>query len=111
MKDTGRFMTKPTTKEMLKMNRLGLLLMLFLAGCNEPAAAGYECDMGWRGDCPRKEYWFKWQCDTISQSKFIISCAEAANPKSDEEGEDLVRQCEKTSQNLFCEKKFYGGSK
>jgi len=44
----------------------------------------------------------KWKCDKERQANFILKCAEAANPKSDEEGEDLVIQCEKTSRNLFC---------
>lgn len=35
------------------------------------------------------------------QAKFIIDCAKAANPLSDEEGEDLVQQCEFTSNNVF----------
>lgn len=33
---------------------------------------------------------------------FILKCAEAANPKSDEEGEDLVIQCERTGINTLC---------
>ncbi len=32
---------------------------------------------------------------------FIIQCASAANPHSDEEGEDLVRQCEQTATRLY----------
>lgn len=44
----------------------------------------------------------KWKCDKERQADFILKCADAANPKSDEEGEDLVIQCEKTSRNLFC---------
>lgn len=32
---------------------------------------------------------------------FIIECAGAANPHSDEEGEDLVRQCEQTATRLY----------
>ena len=35
-------------------------------------------------------------------SAFIIKCAEAANPLSDEEGEDLVYQCERTGENVIC---------
>lgn len=35
-------------------------------------------------------------------AKFIVDCAEAANPKSDEEGEDLVEQCEETAKNVLC---------
>lgn len=35
-------------------------------------------------------------------AKFIVDCASAANPKSDEEGEDLVEQCEETAKNVLC---------
>lgn len=41
--------------------------------------------------------------DTEKRAKFIVDCAKAANPMSDEEGEDLVRQCDITSKHLFCE--------
>ena len=43
------------------------------------------------------------------RAEFIINCAKAANPMSDEEGEDLVKQCERTSYGLFCEyvKEYY----
>jgi hypothetical protein len=43
------------------------------------------------------------------RAEFIINCAKAANPMSDEEGEDLVKQCERTSYDLFCEyvKEYY----
>lgn len=33
--------------------------------------------------------------------KFVIDCAKAANPMSDEEGEDLVQQCERTGAKAF----------
>jgi hypothetical protein len=33
---------------------------------------------------------------------FIVACAKAANPLSDEEGEDLVSQCERTATDLYC---------
>lgn len=46
------------------------------------------------------------QCVTMEQRRelasFIIKCSEAANPKSDEEGEDLVIQCERTGINTLC---------
>lgn len=47
--------------------------------------------------------------DTEKRAKFIVDCAKAANPMSDEEGEDLVRQCDITSKHLFCEytKEYY----
>jgi len=34
-------------------------------------------------------------------ARFVVECAAAANPKSDEEGEDLVRQCHVTAEDLF----------
>lgn len=34
-------------------------------------------------------------------AKFIVDCATAANPHSDEEGEDLVEQCDRTATRLF----------
>ncbi len=47
-------------------------------------------------------------CTTEHQkqlSEFIILCAKAANPMSDEEGEDLVKQCEMTGKNIYCPRK------
>lgn len=32
----------------------------------------------------------------------LVQCAEAANPMSDEEGEDLVTQCEESCTNIYC---------
>ncbi len=46
-------------------------------------------------------------CDSQTaerRAEFIVQCSTAANPHSDEEGEDLVSQCEKTAKNLFCRK-------
>jgi len=33
---------------------------------------------------------------------FVINCSKAANPMSDEEGEDLVSQCEETGRRILC---------
>lgn len=49
---------------------------------------------------------FKIICDQEKRAQFIVDCARAANPMSDEEGEDLVAQCEKTSTNLYCVKQY-----
>lgn len=56
----------------------------------------------------------KWTWKTIckdndKRAEFIINCAKAANPMSDEEGEDLVLQCQRTSRDLFCDevKEYY----
>jgi hypothetical protein len=52
-----------------------------------------------------------WVCkkNNDKRAEFIINCAKAANPMSDEEGEDLVKQCQETSRDLFCEqvKEYY----
>lgn len=46
------------------------------------------------------------KCSTMEHgerlAKFIIDCAAAANPKSDEEGEDLVAQCQETAEEILC---------
>lgn len=39
------------------------------------------------------------------RADFIIKCAEAANPKSDEEGEDLVEECRLTADHLYCDER------
>ena len=53
--------------------------------------------------------WHKICKNNDKRAEFIINCAKVANPMSDEEGEDLVKQCERTSYNLFCEqvKEYY----
>jgi len=35
-------------------------------------------------------------------TRFIVDCAAAANPKSDEEGEDLVDACARSALDWFC---------
>lgn len=39
--------------------------------------------------------------DAEKAAKFIVECASAANPMSDEEGEDLVYQCELTAKKIY----------
>lgn len=58
-----------------------------------------ELDWRWKTICK----------DNDKRARFIIDCAKAANPMSDEEGEDLVLQCDRTSRVLFCEevKEYY----
>jgi hypothetical protein len=34
-------------------------------------------------------------------ARFVIDCSTAANPRSDEEGEDLVAQCERTGIRVY----------
>ena len=42
-------------------------------------------------------------CDKEKTANFIIECARAANPMSDEEGEDLVKECGYQARKIFCE--------
>ena len=63
-------------------------------------------------DSPKAEPQWRWKSickDNDKRAEFIINCAKAANPMSDEEGEDLVIQCERTSYDLFCDsvKEYY----
>jgi hypothetical protein len=56
---------------------------------------------------PKVNLYLEWNqhCEDAvadKRAKFIIDCATAANPKADEEGEDLVEQCEETSENVLC---------
>ena len=46
---------------------------------------------------------YKFECEKEKFAKFIVDCAAAANPHSDEEGEDLVRECRLAGHSIFCE--------
>lgn len=35
-------------------------------------------------------------------AQFVVDCSKAANPLSDEEGEDLVAQCQSTGTDVLC---------
>ncbi len=49
---------------------------------------------------------FKSQCDKPAPGaqSCMIECARAANPHSDEEGEDLVRECARQCYRMNCER-------
>ena len=68
-----------------------LVLMLFLMGCE----GSVEIQRSQDNLCVSKD-------SKKELASFIISCAKAANPLSDEEGEDLVKQCEWTGQRTIC---------
>jgi hypothetical protein len=38
-----------------------------------------------------------------SRAEFVLSCAENANPKSDEEPEDMLRECDRIARDTFCD--------
>ena len=56
--------------------------------------------------CQRTELRHRPVCQTPEERKAltdaVIACAKAGNPMSDEEGEDLVAQCEKTMARAVC---------
>ena len=91
------------------------LSLLLLSSCGDDLGTtsrppeGYDCTRNGFGACLVNYGYFKLICDVESRAKFIINCAKAANPMSDEEGEDLVKQCEKTSVNLFCKTVYWEG--
>lgn len=88
------------------MKKLIFGLFFVLAGCNDPKATvpdGYQC----YGDCNVGDQAFKDTCqDADKLAKFVVDCARAANPMSDEEGEDLVRECGNQSRSIFCKRDF-----
>lgn len=75
-----------------------LLLTMCLVGCDIARRTDHTVMV-----CP---------VDDGTRAKFIVECAAAANPKSDEEGEDLVAECGKQAEKLFCtrERTFWDGS-
>ena len=64
-----------------------LAFCVVVCGCVPEKRVGRKCELA----------------SSAVRAEFILKCAEAANPKSDEEGEDLVSQCEQTSERLYCE--------
>ena len=97
-------------KERISILKMLLLLpLLFLSSCGDEPPQGYDCSRNGMGYCLARFGYSKLICDVKNRAKFIIDCAKAANPMSDEEGEDLVRQCEETSAHLFCKKVYWEG--
>jgi len=68
------------------MKMLLIVLLLGLMSCQK-----YELTRGSIEECQRDKL-----------AEFVLKCAEVANPMSDEEGEDLVQQCEWTGRSIFC---------
>lgn len=61
--------------------------------------------------CDRQTIFYQEVCKSNpEQQKWVLECISNGNPMSDEEGEDLVKQCEISSRALFkdnCELKAY----
>lgn len=73
------------------MVKLLFVLLFFLVGCSESVVV----ERSSRQACEKIE-------ERRELAQFILKCAEAANPKSDEEGEDLVIQCQRTGIATLC---------
>lgn len=73
------------------MKKIKILIPLIIAACNRNP----ESRCGMRPACTTPD-------DRQALASFIIKCAEAANPKSDEEGEDLVKQCQWSGNEVIC---------
>jgi len=64
-----------------------ILLSLLLVACDNR-------HMSKEMDCPSPT--------TTEHRVWLLDCIEKGNPLSDEEGEDLVKQCEWTAERMFC---------
>lgn len=73
---------------------LTIVIFLLLAGCSEG-----ETNI-------RTEYANVCYSRTLeTRSDFILKCIKNANPMSDEEPEDYIRECKNTATDLYCETK------
>jgi hypothetical protein len=66
-----------------------IALVFIIQGCENKATFG------------TKKYTKILKEDREKASQFILTCAKNANPMSDEEGEDLVKQCQRTAEKIF----------
>jgi len=91
------------------MKKLSIILLILLTACEgEKIPNGYECGFNndaIGGGCKDASIAYKQSTECSNPkilAKFVVDCAKAANPLSDEEGEDLVAQCAKTAESIFC---------
>ena len=76
-------------KKMIKS--FSLIFLFILVGCEQDSSPTTLFKI--RNDCSGKE-------ELVA--KYVVECSRAANPLSDEEGEDLVSQCETTMRRALC---------
>ena len=72
------------------MKPLLLIFALLAAGCSDNVVRSQYCSEEKRQEA----------------ANFVLLCAEAANPMSDEEPEDMIKQCQITAKELVCEQGF-----
>lgn len=77
------------------MNKVSLALVaVLLAGCDEGKPVVRYGEICGNDTAERR-------------AQFVLDCAAAANPLSDEEGEDLVAQCQATADAMLCKRGWY----
>ena len=85
---------KQIKKHKTMINIFSLIFLFLLVGCEQDSSPTILFKI--ENDCSGKEEVF---------AKYVVECAKAANPLSDEEGEDLVLQCERTMRRALCQTK------
>jgi hypothetical protein len=77
------------------MNKLLLAALMILAttACNRTVDISIREEVSIRG--------------STEAAQFIVECARAANPMSDEEGEDLVKECKWTAEEIYGVRTYY----
>lgn len=72
--------------------------LLINLGCNVHMKSEFEAST--RSN--KKQLVIVDNCSSKEQQEWVANCIKDANPKSDEEPEDWIRQCFYTSVKLFC---------
>ena len=95
------------------MKKILLIGLFLITGCDDEnyinIPNGYACrNFHYQeGNQCHKKYIYKNVCEQEKLANFIINCAKAANPLSDEEGEDLVYECAKQGNNIYCHQEYF----
>jgi len=72
-----------------------IIALALLVGCKDETAINKQME-------------FYCETDTKKErASFILECLNNANPKSDEEPEDWIHECEDMSNELYCEERLY----
>lgn len=77
----------------MKKYLAAVVLMALVIGCAPEKKK--KTLINWKSKCVTTE-------DKDKQARFLLDCIKNGNPMSDEEPEDLVSQCEQTSENVVC---------
>lgn len=72
-----------------------IIALVLMAGCSDKTKVIQKMEFYCESDTKRE------------RATFILMCLNNANPKSDEEPEDWIHQCEDMSNELYCEERLY----